>query len=124
MRRKAGNHETQTELIPVHRWEGTMCFIGHMKVGWLYRDGYKRVFVSPRQRDKHYFIKYSGWGVTKDLILDLAKKGVKEFWLKLPEGYYRTNLKNFINFGTKHRNESSPHELQLILGDTFFGKVQ
>lgn len=82
------------------------------------RDG-KTVYVSPRNRQRHYFRMYQGWGVGESLLRHLAKRGVASICVRLEgEAPLFADVKDFAAYGI--RVEHSGFETQIVLPETYW----
>lgn len=61
------------------RLNGNAVMLGNRKVGFLSRDAEdaeKVWYISPRNRDKHYFVIYKGWGIAIEILKFLEEHDV------------------------------------------------
>ena len=104
---------------------GGQIWVDGRKVGWITRimSG-KRVFVSPRDRAKHYFRIFAGWGLSRDLFTYLLKTvQIEEIHLKIGKALtLESEMKDWEEHATPYHKE--PFEPQIILAERFFKKRQ
>jgi len=60
-----------------------------------------RVYMSYRDKPKHYFKKYKGWAVSQDIIDYLVLKGIDDICIvdRYEHNAYKCTIKDFINHG-------------------------
>lgn len=129
MKQKKDSANTQTQLFSTIMWRGKSCFLGKLHLGWIQTVENDRVFVTPRKRKQHFFRIFHGWGINKDLILELQTFGIPEVWIQVTEESgqkrcLRTELKNYTQHAINHINESEPYDEQLILDERYFTETQ
>jgi len=64
--------------------KGNQVWIGDRRVGWITTtmDG-KKVFVSPRNRRRHYFRKFKGYGLSVAVLKFLKRNLIDEVHLRI-----------------------------------------
>ena len=64
--------------------KGNQVWLGDRRIGWITTtmEG-KKVFVSPRQRRKHYFRKFRGYGLSVEVLKFLKRNQFDEVHLRI-----------------------------------------
>lgn len=119
-------------------WNGKQITIPNLKtkknhrIGFLTKD---RVFIMHRRLERKFRI-YDGWGLNKEVLLDLSQKFCREIrmfvWDTLPEPIGRkkivlkyilvTTPEKWLSKGIPYLNEKLNNEFQLILNEANFDK--
>lgn len=97
-------------------------WLGDRRVGWITTtmDG-KKVFVSPRNRQKHFFRDLSGWGLSKEVLEFLRRNLFDEVHLRI--GKRETLISELALwdiYGIDYQRE--PYEPQKILPEKHMTK--
>jgi hypothetical protein len=110
-----------------HKYEqkGSLILVDGRKAGWITRLGDEtRVFVSPRDRAKHFFRIFAGWGISRALFNYLLKiVQVQEINLKIGTSLTLVSqMKTWEEHGIPYHKE--PFEMQIILPEKYFTRRQ
>lgn len=128
----------QSNLNTFGIWNGKQITIPDLKVKRNYKIGFltqDRVFIMHRKL-KGKFKLYDGWGLNKEVLLDLSQKFCREIrmfvWDDLPEPIGRkkrvlkyilvTTPEKWLAKGIPYLNEKLNNEFQLILSEANFDK--
>ena len=78
-----------------------------------------RKYIIFRRPEAHFFRKTQSYGISEIILVGLRSQGVQSVELvergKTGARRYVANIELFFNAGIKHKNENSPHELQIHL---------
>lgn len=104
---------------------GNQILVDGRKAGWITKlgDG-TRIFVSPRDRAKHYFRIFEGWGISRALFTFLLKTvEVQEIHLKIGKFLI---LMSKMDDWEKHciPYHKEPFEPQIVLPEKYFKRDQ
>lgn len=110
-----------------HKYEqrGNLIFVDGRKAGWITKVGNNiRAFVSPRDRAKHYFRIFEGWGISRALFTYLLKTvQVQEIHLKVGKSLTLTSqMRSWEEHCIPYHKE--PYEPQIVLPEKYFKKNQ
>lgn len=96
----------------------TRIWLKGKMIGWINRG--EKTFYTVRNREKHYFRKFKGWGVSKQLVHVLLRQQINTLRIMLPEEKkletVRTSL--FLRDGANY--EHGDYERQLVLPESSF----
>lgn len=102
---------------------GNRVYVKDRLAGWLCVDEKnRRIFVSPRDRSKHYFRMFQGWGISAELLQYLKAEFVQEIQLKLyGEPWKAASLFNWVKYAVEY--QAPGFEPQLVLVETYFREL-
>jgi len=104
--------------------KGKQVWIGQRKVGWITTnmDG-KKVFVSPRKRKQHYFLKFHGFGLSVEVLEFLKRNQFDEVHLHIGKRQVLISKLSYWDiYGLKYYKEG--FEPQKILPERFMTSKQ
>lgn len=71
------------------------------------------VYISERDRDKHFMRKFRGYGVSVNVLKYLKKNGIKNIIIRLTSKDYLFNVDDYLNSHLIHRDgEDVQHFLE------------
>ena len=91
--------------------------IGNITIGKLREDG--RILVKFCDK-RHYFVKYRGFGMNKELLDKLIENGLIQIKIRYKKSgggvdEYKVSAKVWQQEGILHQNEIEPYDWQYIL---------
>jgi len=97
-------------------------YVGNRFAGTITNLNGEKVFLSYRNRAKHFFRNFKGWGLSREVFSYLKLNGVKQIHLRIN---LADTLTSNITDWEKHAipYHKPPYEPQLILPEKFF-KIQ
>ena len=101
---------------------GGQILLDGKRIGWITStaDG-KRIFISPRKRQDHYFRNLAGWALSKNVLNFLKSNDFAEIHLRI--GLRETlisQMSDWTNYGIDIHYP--PFEPQKVLPEKFFKK--
>lgn len=96
-------------------------FLNGIEIGLMTRMDGKKVYVSLRNRRKHFFHKYQGFAIAKKILLLLKANGFNEIQLRIGKAETLiSNIETWEAQGISYRHPQ--YEEQVVLPETFMEK--
>lgn len=123
------NKNSDSTLNRFGIWNGKLITIPNLKTKKLNRIGFltkDRVFIMHRKIEGKFRI-YDGWGLNKEVLVDLSQKNCREIRMFVKEGnkikyILITTPERWMQKGIPYINEKLNNEFQLILPESHFDK--